>query len=143
MRKQSTRIPKIRLHKASGQGVVWLNGRENYLGPFGSYDAQLKYDALLLEWRQAGCRPNNGPDQRLTVLELTVEYMDRHVVGYYQKQGQETCMVDQFRYSLRDLNRLYGTIAAEDFGPRRLKAVQEHLISKQLAVGTINSSTCY
>ena len=44
------RIPQLSLHKASGKAVVRLNGRDHYLGVFGSPDAKIAYDRLIAEW---------------------------------------------------------------------------------------------
>jgi hypothetical protein len=41
-------------HRASGQGVVRLSGRDFYLGKFGTKAAKQKYDALTGEWLKAG-----------------------------------------------------------------------------------------
>ena len=42
-------IPQPTRH-AKGHAVVRLNGRDFYLGPFGSADAKAKYETLLAEW---------------------------------------------------------------------------------------------
>ena len=36
MPKLKRKLPSYRLHKASGQAVVTLSGRDDYLGPYGS-----------------------------------------------------------------------------------------------------------
>jgi hypothetical protein len=40
-------IPKLTQHKASGKAVVRLNGRDHYLGLFGTPEAKSAYDKLL------------------------------------------------------------------------------------------------
>ncbi len=47
-------VPKLCHHKASGQAVVAIAGRDHYLGPFGSPEAQESYDRLIAEWLAAG-----------------------------------------------------------------------------------------
>ena len=47
---KSLRIPKLTRHKASGQGVVRLNGKDHYLGRFGDRETQKAYDRLIGEW---------------------------------------------------------------------------------------------
>jgi hypothetical protein len=51
------RNPSYRLHKASGQVIVTLGGRDIYLGPYGSRASRDSYDRLLAEWLQNGRRP--------------------------------------------------------------------------------------
>ena len=50
------KIPSYRLHKASGQAVVWL-GRDVYLGKHGSQESREKYHRLISEWLASGRRP--------------------------------------------------------------------------------------
>src|SRR4051812_31780049 len=50
------RIPKLCRHKATGQAVVRLGGKDVYCGPFGTREAQAKYDRLITEWLQRGRR---------------------------------------------------------------------------------------
>ena len=39
-------LPKYRKHRASGQAVVTLNGRDHYLGPHGTKANKREYDCL-------------------------------------------------------------------------------------------------
>ncbi len=48
------KIPSYRLHKASGQAVVWINGRDLYLGKHGSRESREAYDRLIAQWLEAG-----------------------------------------------------------------------------------------
>lgn len=45
-------LPRYRLHRASGQAVVTIGGRDHYLGPFGS-DASHR-DRLIAQWLADG-----------------------------------------------------------------------------------------
>ena len=116
------RTPKYRLHKPSGQGVVTLNGRDHYLGPFGSPESQAEYDRLVGEWLASGrelasSRPGRND---LTVNELILAYL-RHADTYYIKNGKKTRETVNIRLAIRPLRRLYGQTLASDFGPRALK----------------------
>ena len=44
------RVPSYRLHKASGQAVVTLNGRDFYLGRYNSPESRTEYRVTLNEW---------------------------------------------------------------------------------------------
>lgn len=46
--------PKYRKHRASGQALVRLSGKDFYLGPYGSKTSLAEYDRLVAEWLQAG-----------------------------------------------------------------------------------------
>ena len=54
----SFRTPKYRLHKASGQALVQINGKRVYLGKYGSEESQAQYHRLLAEFIVAGKQPD-------------------------------------------------------------------------------------
>ena len=66
---RSTRsIPKYRLHKASGQAVVTLRGKDYYLGPHGSPESRAEYDRLIvgIESQRTFWPPSFGIARRRT-----------------------------------------------------------------------------
>ena len=75
-------LPSLRLHRASGQGVVTLNGREFYLGPRAEPACEERYNALLARWISNGRRPIEGTrearadDNGITVVELIAKYVE-------------------------------------------------------------------
>ena len=62
MPRLATAFPKYRKHKASGQAVVTLNGRDHYLGPHGTAASKAFYDRLIAEWLVQG-RSSPGPQE--------------------------------------------------------------------------------
>jgi len=84
------RVPTYRLHLASGQAVVTLDGRDVYLGPFGSRESREAYDRQLAEWlahsrwQPAANQPNGVSD--LTIDELFLQFW-AHAEKYYVKNG--------------------------------------------------------
>ena len=50
MPKLKQKLPSYRLHKASGQAVVTLRGRDHYLGSYGSAESHTDYKRLIAEW---------------------------------------------------------------------------------------------
>ena len=51
------KLPKYRKHRSSGQAVVTIGGRDQYLGPFGTKASRAEYDRLVGEWQANGGRP--------------------------------------------------------------------------------------
>ena len=82
--------PKYRKHRASGQAVVTLYGRDFYLGPHGTKASRIEYDRLVTEWVVAG-RPSQMPNRQsdITIVELASAYR-KFAKGYYQKNGKPT-----------------------------------------------------
>ena len=47
-------LPKYRLHKPTGLGVVTLNGRDFYLGRYGTPESLEAYNRRIAEWQADG-----------------------------------------------------------------------------------------
>ena len=130
------RIPSLCRHKATGQAVVRLNGKDIYCGVFGTTEAQEKYDRVIAEWLLTGQQtlPPSATgipaDQSaMTVSELVLAYWTRHVTSYYWKKGKPTSEQDNIRQALRFARNLYGQTHAIKFGPLAVKAVRESMIA--------------
>ena len=54
---QHRRSPKLTHHKPSGQARVRIDGRDLYLGRFGTPEAEAAYHAVIAEWRATGKAP--------------------------------------------------------------------------------------
>lgn len=76
-------VPKYQKHRASGQAVVTINGRDHYLGPHGTKASKLNYDRLITEWLSSGRSGTYGaPERDYTVVELIADYL-RYAKSYY------------------------------------------------------------
>lgn len=147
MPRKKAEFPALRRHKPSKQGVVTLSGRDRYLGPWPDDvedpppAVRAEYDRLIAEWLAAGrpaCEPrarpatpsaDSPPSDALTVGELCVRFMHHAEQHYRRPDGSETNEVSEYRLSLRPLVHLYGKSPAGDFGPLKVKAVRELLVS--------------
>jgi integrase len=130
-------VPKYRKHKASGQAIVTLSGRDHYLGPWRTKASLVEYDRLIAEWLARGRQAE--PDRAgLTVVELIARYW-RHATAYYRKHGRPTGERNNIRDALRPLKKLYGATLAEEFGPMRLKVVRSKMIEVGLCRTVINA----
>lgn len=136
------KTPSYRLHKPSGQAVVTLNGRDHYLGPHGSAESVGRYDRLIAEWLASGRRsplPDPSP-AGMTMDELILAYVI-FAAGYYRKGGEPTREIDNIKYALRPLRKLYGETPAADFGPLALKAIRNQYIDAGLCRTEVNRRT--
>ena len=137
----SSRIPKYRLHRPSGQAVARFNGIDYYLGKHGSQESRDEYDRLLGEWMIKGRQPPRKLARssvgQMSVNELILAYL-QFADGYYRKNGQPTGEYDSIRYSLKPLRRLYGSAGVNEFGPLALKNVREEMITSALCRNEIN-----
>ncbi|MBI2479318.1 MAG: hypothetical protein HYV60_12000 [Planctomycetia bacterium] len=67
-------VPKYRKHKATGQAVVTIDGRDYYLGPHKSKASKLEYDRLIGEWVQNGRKMPSDDSDDTTIVELIAAY---------------------------------------------------------------------
>jgi integrase len=133
-------VPRYRLHKGSGQAVVRIEGKDRYLGKYGTVASRAEYSRLIAEQTVYLRQPSvpRSLNYDATVNELLAAYLT-HAAVYYRKNGEVTGEFDLIRYSFRPLKRLYGDTLARDFTSLALKAVRESMISARLARTTINA----
>lgn len=117
--------PSYRLHKAPNCPVVTIDGKNHYLGAYGSDETHEKYARLIAQWREMRHRPtgSRATDQQVSNLrinEVTLRYW-QFTVAYYRKNGAPTRELSCIREALRPLRRLYGNCEANAFGPLALK----------------------
>jgi integrase len=127
--------PKYCLHKASGQAIVYVNGRAIYLGKYKSAASRENYNRLIAEWSTTGVLPE--AKEALTVNELMLAYI-KHSKKYYRKNGEPTSEHALIVEVCRALKPLYGRSYARNFGPLALKAVRETLVDSGLCRKTVN-----
>jgi hypothetical protein len=140
MPRLTNRVPKYCRHKASGQAVVTIQGRDHYLGPWKSKASRLEYDRLISEWIAAG-RPVAGTSSAhdISIAELCAKYWP-FAKRHYVKNGRQTDTIYGVKVALRLLRENYGHTRAAEFGPLALKAIRKQLIELDLSRGYINQT---
>jgi integrase len=134
----SKRTPSLCLHKGSGQAVVRIDGKDHYLGKYGTPESEAEYDRLIGEWLANGrCLPKVGVKQGLSVNELILAYW-RHAEQHYRRpDGDPSDELHCIRSAMRPLRALYGHTAADDFGPLALKAVRQKMVETKGPTGRL------
>lgn len=139
-----TRIPKYRLHKSWGLGVVTLGGKDVYLGKYGTPESQAEYRRVIAEWLACGresaaqiASPSASTPASIAINELVLSYL-RFAKTYYVKNGRPTGELDNIKHAVKQLVVTYGHTDVEDFGPLALKTVREAMIASGLCRGVIN-----
>jgi integrase len=134
------RTPSYCRHKASGQAVVRIDGKDHYLGDYGTAESRAEYDRLISEWLGNGRRlAHPTAADGLTVAELILTYWRLAEAYYRNEHGQLSAELDNIRTALKPLRRLYGQTQASAFGPIALRAVQQDLIQAGLSRGVVNA----
>jgi integrase len=140
--------PKYRHHKARNLAVVRIEGKDHYLGRYGSEESKAEYHRLLADWRAGLLRVGrDGPstvddgrpreDAAITVLELANRYWE-FARQYYVKDGRFT--QSGVKTALRYLRQSFGHFRATDFGPKALKIVRDEMIADDLSRTYINDN---
>ncbi len=130
------RAPRYRKHKATGQAIVTIDGRDFYLGKYRSAESREAYKRKIAEWIQHdGKLP--APKHSASVAELVVAYV-QFASGYYRKDDKPTNEVRMIKSAIKIARELYGRTPAAEFGPLALQAVREAMIGKDWCRKHIN-----
>lgn len=119
-------LPKYRKHRASGQAVVTIGGKDHYLGPHGSKASVREYDRHLAEWLARGRTAPAADPHAVTVAEILLAYV-KFAKVHYRKHGQDTGTWTNQKPTVNALRSMYGDTPAAEFGPLRLKAFRLEL----------------
>jgi hypothetical protein len=83
MSQRSKLVPRYCRHRASGQATVTINGRDFYLGTYGSQASHAEYDRRISEWLSTGRSTSYGvPEAKLSIAGLLVAYLN-YAKRYY------------------------------------------------------------
>jgi integrase len=123
--KGSRKTPTLRLHKPSGRAVVTLDGRDHYLGDYGSTAAQDAYDRLVGAWMQRGrtlsSRERGG--EPVTVAEVIAAFWSQHVPTM---RSERKYVLAPFRI----LRKMYGETNINEFGPVAFRTFRATLMKE-------------
>lgn len=139
----TAQIPKYRLRKPTGRGVVRLNGRDLYFGAHDTPESKERYRQVIAKWLANNRQMPAGRDfvavpHTLSVAELMLAYLD-HSVTYYVKNGQPTREQNNVRDAMRSVSRLYSKTLVDSFGPSDLRALRQRMIDDDLCRNGVNS----
>jgi hypothetical protein len=129
------KLPAYRRHKATGQAVVTLGGKDYYLGPWKSVASRNEYQRVTREWLVSG---GVHATADLSIVELLAALW-LHAQGYYVgPDGKPTSEVATYRTLIDRFKKLYGRTFVAEFGPLKLKAFRQSLVDEKLSRTVIN-----
>jgi len=83
--------PRYLHHKASGKAFVRIDGKNIYLGFFGTKESKAEYDRVISEWLANGRQlpQTNNLRKILTIDAICCSFLE-YATGYYRKNGEIT-----------------------------------------------------
>jgi hypothetical protein len=137
--------PSYLLHKATGRGrFVWTDPagkRHDKLlpGDFNSEESRKAFALTLLECSVSPAAVARADDPNIiTVGELTNRYHAYATMYYQTADGKPASALIETRLTIRAIRTLYGGISATDFGPLKLRAVQQSWVTDGLSRASCN-----
>lgn len=128
-----TKIPALKLHRASGRAYVYHQGKREYFGKHGTAPANEAYRrwvaGLLLGESELAADLSRLDLSRLTLAELSAAYLE-WAGGYYQKNGLPTTQVGKIQRHLKALLQCHRSTIVDDFGPNTLRSIQKRLVAE-------------
>ena len=141
----SAKVPSYCRHKASGQAVVRLNGRDHYLGPYGSPESHEHYARLIAERQSCPTARNaveagSGPPRRGLPVDQRNHARLRGICPRLLHRTASPTRSSSRSAMPWPVERTLRTPPAASFGPRNLKTLRQQLIQRGLARTYINNS---
>ncbi len=149
MPRLTVKPPRLCRHKGSGQACVYVEGRAQYLGRWGSAESREGYVRFVAEWATKGgatspttpTTPASIPLATLpdlTVSEAMLSFWTWAQDRYRGPDGEPTRTADGFRLALRPLRKLHGALPLAELSPNRLREVQNEMLAAGLTRQTVN-----
>lgn len=139
-----SKIPDLRLHRPTGQGVVRLvnprgGRRDYYLGKFGSEECKQKYQQVLARWIANGRElptisvPVAG-ELPTTVRQLTERFLEWARTYYRRPDGTPSGEIKTLARACVFLNERHGNLDPQDFTPNKLRELRDQLVDRRFGV---------
>lgn len=138
----SVKLPRYCLHKATGQGVVYIGRKEVYLGPYGTEESLKLYNQVIARWQAGGAsavmgdRAKSNIPADLTVVELVARFVGWAKLRYARSPNE----LSAFAVATKRLLRLHADTPVHDFGPLSLQAVRSAMIADDLCRNVVNAA---
>lgn len=129
------RKPVYGCHKGSARTTV--NGKRIYLGAFNSPESKAAFEKIMADWEAAHAERRPTVNVELTVSRLAVLFL-KYAEVEYVRDGKPTGEIHNFRMALRNLNNGFHGVRVIDFGPKKLKQLQNQLVATGYSQNTIN-----
>lgn len=131
MARPKNSIPQARKHPASGQARVTIDGKDYYLGKFGSSEADEAYRRIIAQWLAKEGPFTLRDDDPVTIAEVLAGYL-QFAERYYGFTGAKKWAGSyvNIKQAISVVNGLYASLPAAQFGPLDMKAILGVMVRK-------------
>jgi integrase len=134
-------IPDYQLHRHTGQARVRIDGKDHWLGPFGSEESKQKYQELVRDLVERRAREEVKRSAKLvtnlTIAELVKAYL-LWAKSRYMKEGQPTTEYSNIVSTVRLLLKQHSHELVSSFGPVKLMAIRDEWADQGIVRNQIN-----
>ena len=120
-----------------GLARTTVNEKRMYLGKYNSPESIAAFNKIMADWEAAHAERSPTVNVELTVSRLAFLFL-QHADKEYRRDGIPTGETANFRHALQSMNNLFHGVRVIDFGPKKLKQLQQQLVKDGLAQQTIN-----
>ncbi|MCA9011291.1 MAG: site-specific integrase [Planctomycetaceae bacterium] len=120
-----------------GLARTTVNGKRIYLGTYNSPESKAAFEQIMADWEAAHAERSPTISTELTVSRLAVLFL-KHAENEYRRDGVPTGETANFRHALQAMKNMFHGVRCIDFGPKKLKQLQQQMVKDGLAQQTIN-----
>lgn len=137
MARPKSLVPTYRKHKPSNTARCWAQGRWISLGRWNSPESKAEFARIVAELT-ASPSARVGPASAASVNQVLAAFWQHAEQHYRRADGSPSDELSHFRQTFKVARKLYGHIAAKDFGPLALKAIRQTWIEAGWSRKVIN-----
>ena len=134
-------VPSYRCYKPKNLGLVVLNGKQHYLGPYGTPESLAEYNRLIQEYlatTQTVADAKASPEGA-TIGEMIVAFWEHAEKHYRHPDGTPSGELVNLKVALKPLRKLYSQTPARYFGPVGLRAIRDDMVKSGLSRNSVNA----
>lgn len=139
-KKRKRRTPGYCVQRvANGHDLAYvsIDGKRHYLGKYDTPESHEAYHRLIAEW-EANDGKLRPAAEDCTIAELCREYVVWADHYYCKPDGTHTTSYGEVLIAVRALRKGYSRMAANEFGPKKLKAIRSGWERQGLSISTVN-----
>ena len=117
------RVPKYGFHRGTGQARVRIDGKDIWLGKYGTPESMERYAKAVSDWQQSTIEQ----PAEVTFGQLAMLYK-QYAKAHYRKNGKLTSEYGLVSYAMKWMNQVARNVQLAEVSPRHLKMARDKMI---------------